>query len=81
MSTFLFDKIIFGPVKSRRLGTSLGINLSPVNAKTCTFNCQYCECGFNFKPRNAHIPSREEFNIELRNTLSDMKADGKKLGM
>ncbi len=47
MSTFLFDNIIFGPVRSRRLGNSLGINLLPINAKFCTFNCVYCECGWN----------------------------------
>jgi len=38
----LFDKIIFGPVKSRRLGVSLGVNLLPVDAKICSFDCVYC---------------------------------------
>lgn len=47
MATFLFDKIIFGPVKSRRLGVSLGINLLPNDCKLCSFNCIYCECGWN----------------------------------
>ncbi len=42
----LFNSIIFGPVKSRRLGTSLGINLLPAHIKFCTFNCIYCECGW-----------------------------------
>jgi wyosine [tRNA(Phe)-imidazoG37] synthetase (radical SAM superfamily) len=46
MATFLFDKIIFGPVKSRRLGISLGINLLPSDSKWCSFNCIYCECGW-----------------------------------
>ena len=46
MGTFLFDKIIFGPVKSRRLGNSLGINLLPTDFKICNFNCIYCECGW-----------------------------------
>ena len=46
MATFLFEDIIFGPVSSRRLGVSLGINLVPVNRKVCTFNCIYCECGW-----------------------------------
>ncbi len=45
--TFIFDKIIFGPVKSRRLGISLGINLLPTDSKLCNFNCIYCECGWN----------------------------------
>jgi len=47
MAVFLFDKIIFGPVKSRRLGISLGINLLPIDSKLCNFNCIYCECGWN----------------------------------
>jgi wyosine [tRNA(Phe)-imidazoG37] synthetase (radical SAM superfamily) len=46
MSGFLFDEIIFGPVISRRLGISLGINLLPLDQKLCSFNCIYCECGF-----------------------------------
>ncbi len=46
MATFLFDDIVFGPVKSRRLGQSLGINLLPENAKVCNFDCVYCECGW-----------------------------------
>ena len=46
MATFLFDNIIFGPIKSRRLGNSLGINLLPLNNKFCSFNCIYCECGW-----------------------------------
>ena len=45
MSTFLFDTVIFGPVWSRRLGESLGINLLPAGRKVCNFNCIYCECG------------------------------------
>ncbi len=49
MSTFLFDRIIFGPVNSRRLGISLGINLLPNNLKICTFNCIYCECGWTLR--------------------------------
>ncbi len=43
----LFEDIIFGPIKSRRLGTSLGINLLPTHQKYCTFDCVYCECGWN----------------------------------
>ena len=46
MATFLFDEIIFGPVKSRRLGVSLGVNLLPNDSKFCNFNCIYCECGW-----------------------------------
>jgi len=47
MSTFLFREIVFGPVQSRRLGMSLGINLLPVDKKHCNFDCIYCECGRN----------------------------------
>jgi wyosine [tRNA(Phe)-imidazoG37] synthetase (radical SAM superfamily) len=44
--TFLFDSVVFGPVHSRRLGVSLGINLLPTTYKYCSFNCIYCECGW-----------------------------------
>jgi wyosine [tRNA(Phe)-imidazoG37] synthetase (radical SAM superfamily) len=76
MATFLFDEIIFGPVKSRRLGVSLGINLLPVNKKICNFNCIYCECGWT---RDVEItvsrpPSREEVYIALDLKLSELKA-------
>jgi wyosine [tRNA(Phe)-imidazoG37] synthetase (radical SAM superfamily) len=43
----LFDTIIFGPIKSRRLGVSLGVNLLPQHGKICSFDCIYCECGLN----------------------------------
>jgi wyosine [tRNA(Phe)-imidazoG37] synthetase (radical SAM superfamily) len=46
MSGILFDEIVFGPLKSRRFGISLGINLLPADKKICSFNCIYCECGF-----------------------------------
>jgi wyosine [tRNA(Phe)-imidazoG37] synthetase (radical SAM superfamily) len=74
MATFLFDKIIFGPVKSRRLGTSLGINLLPVSRKICNFNCIYCECGWTDYSNSAgHLPSRLEVYEELEKKLSEMK--------
>lgn len=43
---FLWESIAFGPIFSRRLGSSLGINVSPTQEKICTFNCVYCECGW-----------------------------------
>ncbi len=49
MSGILWGEIVFGPIKSRRLGSSLGINLLPGNFKICTFNCIYCECGWGDK--------------------------------
>lgn len=75
MATFLFDKIIFGPVKSRRLGVSLGINLLPVSRKICNFNCIYCECGWtDYSGQAEHLPSRKEVYEELEKKLSEMKS-------
>jgi wyosine [tRNA(Phe)-imidazoG37] synthetase (radical SAM superfamily) len=78
MSTFLFDKIIFGPVSSRRLGVSLGINLLPVNRKVCSFDCIYCECGFNpdSKAPLAVLPSRDEVQNLLEIKLIEMQEQG-----
>jgi len=77
MSTFLFDKIIFGPIKSRRLGVSLGINLLPTNVKLCSFDCIYCECGFNPKTRQvkAELPSRLTVREKLAEQLQKMATD------
>lgn len=77
MSTFLFDKIIFGPVKSRRLGVSLGINLLPTNIKVCSFDCIYCECGFTPKVYNEKIklPTRIEVREKLEAKLLEMIAE------
>lgn len=68
----LFDQIIFGPVHSRRLGRSLGVNLLPVDAKICTFDCIYCECGFNTTMRENPLPSREEVKECLETKLREM---------
>jgi wyosine [tRNA(Phe)-imidazoG37] synthetase (radical SAM superfamily) len=77
MPTFLFDKIIFGPVKSRRLGVSLGINLLPTNIKVCSFDCIYCECGRNPKKyeEKAVLPSRIEVQQKLKEKLEEMFAE------
>jgi Fe-S oxidoreductases len=79
MPTFLFDEIIFGPVKSRRLGVSLGINLLPVNRKVCNFNCIYCECGWtnNGDVKGEKLPSRRAVYDALEAKLSSMKEKGK----
>ncbi len=80
MGTFLFDKIIFGPVSSRRLGVSLGINLLPANAKWCSFNCIYCECGFNTNNGEKPVlPSREEVKNQLLEYLTKNQKSEKKL--
>lgn len=76
MATFLFDKIIFGPVKSRRLGVSLGINLLPTNVKVCSFDCIYCECGWTPKKykEKVALPQRAEVSERLEETLKAMVA-------
>jgi wyosine [tRNA(Phe)-imidazoG37] synthetase (radical SAM superfamily) len=75
MATFLFDKIIFGPVKSRRLGVSLGVNLLPNDSKYCTYDCVYCECGWTYKNHKAKLHPREEVYKALDLMLQQMKAD------
>ena len=66
MSTILFDKIVFGPVHSRRLGVSLGMNLLPTDGKLCSFNCIYCECGLNENRRTrSKLPTRAEVKVPL----------------
>ncbi len=79
MSTFLFDKIIFGPVKSRRLGVSLGINLLPTDSKVCSFDCIYCECGLNpvKRGKKAELPSREKVYADLEIKLKEMADEGR----
>ena len=77
MATFLFDEIIFGPVESRRLGVSLGINLLPTTAKVCSFDCIYCECGFTPKEYKIKVslPTRQEVRERLETKLLEMKAE------
>lgn len=75
----LFHQIIFGPINSRRLGISLGINLLPTDAKICSYNCIYCECGFNTTMREAPIASREQVAILLEAKLKEMKSESKPL--
>jgi wyosine [tRNA(Phe)-imidazoG37] synthetase (radical SAM superfamily) len=74
MATFLFDEIIFGPVRSRRLGVSLGINLMPTKRKICNFNCIYCECGWTRDVEKAvsRLPGRKEVYDALESKLSEM---------
>lgn len=77
MSTSLFHETIFGPIKSRRLGISLGINLLPANTKYCNYNCIYCECGWNPKegPRVV-LPTEKEVLGLLEGKLLSMQKDG-----
>lgn len=78
MATFLFDQIIFGPVKSRRLGVSLGVNLLPTDSKVCSFDCIYCECGWNPKKRErkAILPTRAEVRLRMEEKLLQMQTSG-----
>ena len=77
MSTIIYPSPIFGPVHSRRLGISLGINLLPADGKACSFDCIYCECGFNADHRpTLPLPTREEVAAKLEAKLQQMKAEG-----
>jgi len=71
-----FDQIIFGPIHSRRLGLSLGVNLLPIDAKICSFNCIYCECGFNTTMHDSPIPTRDQVRETLEAKLQEMVAEG-----
>lgn len=77
MSTVLYPSPVFGPIHSRRLGVSLGINLMPEDGKVCTFDCIYCECGFNSDHRpHSSRPTRQEVAQTLEKKLTDMKING-----
>ena len=77
MSTIIYPSPIFGPVHSRRLGISLGINLMPADGKVCSFDCIYCECGLNGDHRpKLPRPTREEVAQKLEEKLQQMRADG-----
>ena len=77
MSTIIYPSPIFGPVHSRRLGISLGINLMPADGKVCSFDCIYCECGFNADHRPAlPRPTREEVAEKLEDVLKKMTTEG-----
>lgn len=77
--TVIYASPIFGPVHSRRLGISLGINLMPADGKVCNFDCVYCECGFNADHRSrSPRPTRVEVADALERTLRQMQAEGTK---
>ena len=76
MPTFLFDQTIFGPVSSRRLGVSLGINLLPNNRKICSFDCIYCECGLNGQSyEKGQLPEPAQVQHDLESKLQEMVAE------
>jgi radical SAM family protein len=62
--------LVYGPVRSRRLGVSLGLNLLPLHSKICSFNCPYCECGFNTeRGPGSRWPSPDEVAHHLARAL------------
>lgn len=65
----LFREIAYGPIHSRRLGTSLGVELMPLDHKLCTFNCVYCECGWNEPVSHPKLPTRAEVKAALETKL------------
>ncbi|MDE6273094.1 MAG: radical SAM protein [Muribaculaceae bacterium] len=78
--TVLFHSTVFGPIHSRRLGTSLGINLLPDDGKVCTFDCVYCEAGYNAQGTGTTgLPSLQRLEHDLEAKLKDMKAKGETL--
>lgn len=80
MQTVLFTSTIFGPIHSRRLGTSLGVNLMPADGKVCSFDCLYCEAGFNAQGKGKKgIPPREEVARLLEEKLSAMRSENQPL--
>lgn len=77
--TVLFHSTVFGPIHSRRLGVSLGINLMPDDGKVCSFDCLYCEAGFNSQGRGTTgLPTRAEVKADLEAKLLAMKENGEK---
>ena len=73
----LREEVVFGPIKSRRLGWSLGINLLPTNGKICNFDCIYCECGWNADGRDdTKLPSAAEVRSALEAKLADILLEG-----
>ena len=73
----LREKIVFGPIFSRRLGASLGINLLPEKGKICNFDCIYCECGWNRDGRgDKRMPSAEDVRTALEAKLQECRAAG-----
>ena len=71
----LFDSIVYGPIRSRRLGVSLGVNLMPTDAKLCSFDCVYCECGWNQPILHPQLPTRQQVRDSLNTKLSTLNTN------
>lgn len=77
MSTILFHEIVYGPVISRRMGVSLGVNLLPYDGKLCSFDCIYCECGFNKDFRTStKLPDRTNVREVMEDKFISMQKEG-----
>lgn len=72
IGTTTYEGICYGPIHSRRLGTSLGINLMPNDQKLCSFNCVYCECGWNTAIHHPILPSREQVREAIEMALQQI---------
>lgn len=79
MEPNIYTTHIMGPIHSRRLGVSLGVNLLPDNGKVCSFNCVYCECGWNEDHRGGSLPHADEVLAQLEEKLKSMSAAGETL--
>ena len=72
-----FDDIVFGPIISRRLGSSLGVNILPSKGKLCNFDCVYCECGWNKDGvADRRFPTYEEIVSAFEERMSSLAAEG-----
>ena len=71
----LFDSIAYGPIHSRRLGTSLGMEIMPLTNKLCTFDCVYCECGWNQPVHKPVLPTRAEIREALEAKLQVLQQE------
>lgn len=72
-----FDDIVFGPIVSRRLGSSLGVNILPSKGKLCNFDCVYCECGWNKDGvAEKRFPTLKEVDAALEDKLRKLRSDG-----
>jgi wyosine [tRNA(Phe)-imidazoG37] synthetase (radical SAM superfamily) len=72
-----FDDIVFGPIFSRRLGSSLGVNLLPSKGKLCNFDCVYCECGWNKDGRGDKVfPEYAAVEAALEEKIAKAANDG-----
>ncbi len=75
-----FDDIVFGPIFSRRLGSSLGVNILPSKGKLCNFDCVYCECGWNKDGMaDRRFPTYEEIVTAFEDKMSSLSAEGAKV--